>query len=120
MKVIMLELQLMRKDLTDIRGNMTNLSMEHRGRNNIRQHVTSHTQWGSGNFSPYARLYEHNSYDCYDGNRLETRNGYNDRSYKRVPRNEIRNEGNYVNMDGRFHKRRDDYEKYYGSYYYGG
>ncbi|KAI5653014.1 hypothetical protein M9H77_30201 [Catharanthus roseus] len=28
--------------------------------------------------------------------------------------------GNYVNMDERFHKRRDDYEGYYDSYNYGG
>ncbi|KAI5649866.1 hypothetical protein M9H77_35871 [Catharanthus roseus] len=26
---------------------------------------------GYGNFSPHARSYEHNSYDCYEGNRLE-------------------------------------------------
>ncbi|KAI5662307.1 hypothetical protein M9H77_21630 [Catharanthus roseus] len=75
---------------------------------------------GYGNFSPYTRTYEHNYYDCYKGNRFGTKNGYNDRSYKRVPRNEIRNEGNYVTMDGRFYKRRGDYEKYYDNYYYRG
>ncbi|KAI5652886.1 hypothetical protein M9H77_30073 [Catharanthus roseus] len=58
-------------------------------------HVTSPTQWGYGNFSPLARSYEHNSYDCYEGNRLGTRNGRNDRTYNKVSRNEVRNEGNY-------------------------
>ncbi|KAI5666813.1 hypothetical protein M9H77_16666 [Catharanthus roseus] len=33
-----------------------------------------------------------------------------------VPRNEVRNGENYVNMDGRFHKRRGDVERYYDSY----
>ncbi|KAI5671335.1 hypothetical protein M9H77_11699 [Catharanthus roseus] len=65
-------------------------------------------QWGYGNFSPHARSYEHNSYDYYEGSRLGARNCYHDTPRKRVPRNEIRNERNYVN--GRFHKRRDDYE----------
>ncbi|KAI5681211.1 hypothetical protein M9H77_02438 [Catharanthus roseus] len=51
MKVIMQELQKMIKDMTDMRGNMTNLSMEHRGRNSIGEHVSSHTQWGYGYFS---------------------------------------------------------------------
>ncbi|KAI5681064.1 hypothetical protein M9H77_02291 [Catharanthus roseus] len=75
---------------------------------------------GYGNFSPHARFYEHNSYDCYEGNRLGTKNGHNDRTYNRGQRNEVRNEGNYVNMDGRFHKRRGDYKGYYDSYSYGG
>ncbi|KAI5653135.1 hypothetical protein M9H77_30322 [Catharanthus roseus] len=71
---------------------------------------------GVGNFSPHARSYEHNSYDCYEGNKLGARNCYNDTSCKRVPRNKVRNEG----MNGRFHKRRDDYEGYCYSYNYVG
>ncbi|KAI5682379.1 hypothetical protein M9H77_03607 [Catharanthus roseus] len=84
MKVIMQELQLMRKDMKEMRGNITNLSMEHGGQSNIGGHITSHTQWGYGNFSPYVRTFEYNSYDCYEDNTFGTRNGYNDRSYKRV------------------------------------
>ncbi|KAI5676622.1 hypothetical protein M9H77_07572 [Catharanthus roseus] len=79
-------------------------------------HSMHNIQWAYDNFSPYARSYEHNSYDRYEGNRLGARNGFNDKSYKRVQRNEIRKEGHYVNMDGIFHKRRDDYERYYNSH----
>ncbi|KAI5677775.1 hypothetical protein M9H77_08725 [Catharanthus roseus] len=46
MKVIMQELQLMRNDMKEMRWNITNLSMEHRDQSNIREHTTSHTQWG--------------------------------------------------------------------------
>ncbi|KAI5681816.1 hypothetical protein M9H77_03044 [Catharanthus roseus] len=74
-------------------------------------------QWTYDNFSLYAISFEHNSYDCYEGNRLG--NYYKDRSYERAPRNEIRNGGNYVKMDDRFHKRRNDYERYCDSYNYG-
>ncbi|KAI5663504.1 hypothetical protein M9H77_22827 [Catharanthus roseus] len=112
MKVIMQELQLMRKDMKEMRGNITNLSMEHRDQSNIGGYVTSHTQWGYGNFSSYARSYEHNSYDCYESNRLGTRNGHNDRTYNTVPRNEVRNGGNYMKVDERFHKRKGDIERY--------
>ncbi|KAI5672134.1 hypothetical protein M9H77_12498 [Catharanthus roseus] len=62
----------------------------------------------------------YNSYDCYEDNRLGVRNCNNERSYKRVSRNEIRNEGNCMNMDGRMHKRGGDYKGYYDSYCYGG
>ncbi|KAI5663214.1 hypothetical protein M9H77_22537 [Catharanthus roseus] len=41
------------------------------------------------------------------GTKLGTRNGYNDISCKRVPRNDVRNGENYVNMDDKFHKRKD-------------
>ncbi|KAI5677765.1 hypothetical protein M9H77_08715 [Catharanthus roseus] len=61
MKVIMQDLQLMRNDMKEMRGNITNLSMEHRDQSNIREHTTSHTQWGYGNFSPEARTFEQNS-----------------------------------------------------------
>ncbi|KAI5663711.1 hypothetical protein M9H77_23034 [Catharanthus roseus] len=70
MKVIMQELQLMRKDMKEMRGNITNLFVEHRDQSNTGGHFTSHTQWGYGNFSPHARSYEHNSNNCYDGNKL--------------------------------------------------
>ncbi|KAI5663057.1 hypothetical protein M9H77_22380 [Catharanthus roseus] len=73
-------------------------------------------QWIYGNFSLYARSYKQNSYDVYEGNRLGTRNGYNDKSYKKVLRNKVTNGGNYVNMDGRFHKRTRDVERYYDSH----
>ncbi|KAI5666992.1 hypothetical protein M9H77_16845 [Catharanthus roseus] len=77
-------------------------------------------QWGYGNFSPHARSYDHNFYDCYEANRFGTRNDYNDTSCKRIPRNDARNGGNYVNMYKRFHKRQGDYDGYYEIYNYGG
>ncbi|KAI5663807.1 hypothetical protein M9H77_23130 [Catharanthus roseus] len=91
LSIIMQELQIMRKDMKEMRGNITKLSMEHRDQRNIGCHVTSHTQWGYGIFSPHTRTFEHNSYDCYEGNRLGARNGYNDISCKRFPRNEVKN-----------------------------
>ncbi|KAI5666973.1 hypothetical protein M9H77_16826 [Catharanthus roseus] len=116
MKVIMQDLQVMRKDMKERRGNIANLSMEHRDKSNIRGHVTSDTQWGYGNLSLHARTFEHNSCDCYEDNRLGVRNGYNNTSCKTVPRNEVRKGGNYVKMDERFHKRRGDVDKYHDSY----
>ncbi|KAI5653874.1 hypothetical protein M9H77_31061 [Catharanthus roseus] len=77
-------------------------------------------QWGYGNFSSHARSYEHNSYACYKSNRIKARDCYNDISYKAVRRHDVRNRGNYVNIDERIHKRRDDYEGYYDSYNHGG
>ncbi|KAI5681765.1 hypothetical protein M9H77_02993 [Catharanthus roseus] len=103
-KVIMQKFQLIGKDMKEIRGNITNLFVEHRDQSNIRGQVISHTQRIYGNFTPHARTFEHNSYDYYGDNRLGTRNGYNDKSYKRVPRNEVKNGGNYVKMDEKFHK----------------
>ncbi|KAI5649382.1 hypothetical protein M9H77_35387 [Catharanthus roseus] len=94
--------------------------LEQSSRRNLGGHPMHNNQWGYGNFSPHARSYEHNSYDCYEGNRLGIRNGHNDRTYNRVLRNKVRNEENYVNMDVRFHKRIGDYEGYYDSYSYGG
>ncbi|KAI5672622.1 hypothetical protein M9H77_12986 [Catharanthus roseus] len=90
--------------------------LEQSSRRNLGEHLMHDNQWGYGNFSPYTRSYEHNSYDCYGNNRLGARNGYNDRSCKRVLMKEVRNERNYVNMDGRFNKERGDYEGYYDSY----
>ncbi|KAI5652997.1 hypothetical protein M9H77_30184 [Catharanthus roseus] len=75
MKVIMQELQLMRKDMKEMRGNITNLSIEHRDESGIVGRVTSHTQRGYGNFSSHARCYKRNSYDCFEGNILGTING---------------------------------------------
>ncbi|KAI5649979.1 hypothetical protein M9H77_35984 [Catharanthus roseus] len=64
----------MKKDMKEMGGNITNVSIEHRDQSNIGGHITSHTQWGYYNFSPHARTFEHNSYDCYEGNGLGTRN----------------------------------------------
>ncbi|KAI5676935.1 hypothetical protein M9H77_07885 [Catharanthus roseus] len=44
MKVIMQELQSMRKEMGDKRRDITNVSMEHKDQINIIGHVTSHTQ----------------------------------------------------------------------------
>ncbi|KAI5676211.1 hypothetical protein M9H77_07161 [Catharanthus roseus] len=94
--------------------------LEQSNRKNHGGHPMRINQRGYCNFSPHDRSYEHNFYDCYEGNRYGTRNDYNDTSCKRVPRNNVRNEGNYVNMDERFHKRKGDYERYYESYNHGG
>ncbi|KAI5672688.1 hypothetical protein M9H77_13052 [Catharanthus roseus] len=100
--------------MNDLRRDVTIQSIEHRERSHNVEHVTSHTQWRYDNFSLYARSYEHNSYDYYEGNRV--RNYYNDRSYERAPRNEVGNGGNYVRMDERIQKRKGDVERYYDSY----
>ncbi|KAI5681041.1 hypothetical protein M9H77_02268 [Catharanthus roseus] len=68
--------------------------LEQSSRRNLGGHSMHYNQWAYGNFSPYAKYYEHNSYDCFEGNRLGARNVYNDKSYNRVPRNEVRNGGN--------------------------
>ncbi|KAI5653058.1 hypothetical protein M9H77_30245 [Catharanthus roseus] len=73
-----------------------------------------------GNFSPYARSCEYNSNEFYGNNSLGVRNGYNDRYHKRFPRNEVGNEGNYVNTDGWFDKRIGEYEGYCDTYKYRG
>ncbi|KAI5652961.1 hypothetical protein M9H77_30148 [Catharanthus roseus] len=83
-------------------------------------HSAHDNQWRYGNFSPPARSYEHNFYDCYEGNRFRTRNYYNDTSCKRVSRNDVRNGGNYVNIDERFHKRKGEYEGDCETYNYRG
>ncbi|KAI5664199.1 hypothetical protein M9H77_23522 [Catharanthus roseus] len=116
MKIIMQELQLMRKDMKEMRGNIINLCIEHRDQSKIEGHITFLYSMEYGNFSPHAITFEHNSYYCHEGNRLEARNSYNYTSCKRVPRNEIKNGENYVKMDERFHKRRGDIERYHDSY----
>ncbi|KAI5668773.1 hypothetical protein M9H77_18626 [Catharanthus roseus] len=82
-----------------------NRSNTYCGNNHGSGNFTLKRHIGGCNFSRHARSYEHNSYDCYEGSRLGARNYYNNRSYERVPRNEVINEGNYVNIDGRLHKR---------------
>ncbi|KAI5669021.1 hypothetical protein M9H77_18874 [Catharanthus roseus] len=52
-----------------------------------------------GNFSPCTRSFEHTSYKCSEGNRIEAENGITDRPFERVPRKETRNEKDYMNMD---------------------
>ncbi|KAI5672625.1 hypothetical protein M9H77_12989 [Catharanthus roseus] len=70
---------------------------------NLGGHSTHNNQWGYGNFSPYDRSYEHNSYDCYGNKRKSSKN-------------EVRNGGNYVKTDERFHKKRGNVERYYDNY----
>ncbi|KAI5671786.1 hypothetical protein M9H77_12150 [Catharanthus roseus] len=67
---------------------------------------TPRRQDAVGNFSPYARSFEHTSYKCYEGNRIEMENGIAYRPFERVPRKETRDEKDYVNMDERFHTKR--------------
>ncbi|KAI5681206.1 hypothetical protein M9H77_02433 [Catharanthus roseus] len=92
---------------------------EQSSRRDFGGHPMHDTQWGYGNISPQARSYEHDFYYCYKGNRFGSRNEYNDTSCKRVPRNDVRNGGNYVNLDERFRKRKGDCERHYESYNYG-
>ncbi|KAI5663385.1 hypothetical protein M9H77_22708 [Catharanthus roseus] len=83
----------------------------------LREQIGVFNQGFNGYFKSLSyRSYEHNFYDCYEGNRFGARNDYNDISCKRVPGNDVRNGGNYANMDERFHKRKGDYEGYYESY----
>ncbi|KAI5650203.1 hypothetical protein M9H77_36208 [Catharanthus roseus] len=98
MKIIMQELQLMRKDMKEMRGNITNLCMKQE----IREKLEG------------ISLLKLNR-DM--GNRLGARNSYNNTCCKRVLRNEVKNRGNYVKMEKRFHKRkRGDVERYHDSY----
>ncbi|KAI5682431.1 hypothetical protein M9H77_03659 [Catharanthus roseus] len=90
--------------------------LEQSSRRNLGGNPMHNNQEGYGNFSPHARSYEHNSYDCYEENRLGTRNGYNDTSCKRVPRNKVKNGGNYMIMDEWLHKKRGNVERYYDIY----
>ncbi|KAI5681908.1 hypothetical protein M9H77_03136 [Catharanthus roseus] len=43
-------------------------------RRNLGGHSMHNNQWAYGTFSPYARTSDHNSYKCYEGNRLGARN----------------------------------------------
>ncbi|KAI5648421.1 hypothetical protein M9H77_34426 [Catharanthus roseus] len=52
--LIMQELQHMRKEIGDTGRDMTNLSMEQRGRSNIGGHVTPHTQRGYGSYNSHV------------------------------------------------------------------
>ncbi|KAI5681691.1 hypothetical protein M9H77_02919 [Catharanthus roseus] len=113
------QLSRLAKDVKDLKREEETI-FEQSSRRDFGGHPMQDNQWGPGNFSSHARSYEHNSYDCYDGNIFGTRNVYNDTYCKRIPRNNVRNGGNYVNMDERFPKRKGDYEEYYDSYYYWG
>ncbi|KAI5667956.1 hypothetical protein M9H77_17809 [Catharanthus roseus] len=64
---------------------------------------TPRRQDGVRNFSPCARSFEHTSYKCYEGNRIEAENGIAYRPFEKVSRKETRNEKDYENMDERFH-----------------
>ncbi|KAI5649626.1 hypothetical protein M9H77_35631 [Catharanthus roseus] len=113
------QLSRLAKDVKDLKREEETI-FEQSSRRDFGGHPTQDNQWGYGNFSSHARSYEHNSHNSYEGNRFETRNVYNDTSCKRVPRNGVRNGGNYVNMDEMFPKRKGDYEEYYDSYNYRG
>ncbi|KAI5682522.1 hypothetical protein M9H77_03750 [Catharanthus roseus] len=81
MKVIMQELQVMRKDMKEMRGNITNVSMEHRHQRNTERHVMSLL---NGNMVTSLLMLELLSIILMIAMRtiyLELENGYNDRSY---------------------------------------
>ncbi|KAI5673882.1 hypothetical protein M9H77_14246 [Catharanthus roseus] len=86
------------------------------GNNHGSGNFTPKRHIGVGNFSHHARSYEHNSYDCHEGNRLGARMRYNDTSSKGVPRYKVKNGGNYMKMDERFHKRRGNFDRCHVSY----
>ncbi|KAI5652892.1 hypothetical protein M9H77_30079 [Catharanthus roseus] len=113
------QLSCLAKTVNDLRRKEEAI-LEQSNRRILGGHLMHNNQWGYGNFSSHARTLEHKFYDCYEGNRLGTRNSFNYTSCKRVSRNDVRNGGNYVNMDERFHKRKGDYERYYDSYNKGG
>ncbi|KAI5683694.1 hypothetical protein M9H77_04922 [Catharanthus roseus] len=77
-------------------------SFEQSSRRDFGEHPMHDNQWGYSNFSPRAR-----SYDCNEGNIFGTRN-------------DVRDGGNFVNMDERFHQRKGDFEGCYASYNYRG
>ncbi|KAI5681378.1 hypothetical protein M9H77_02605 [Catharanthus roseus] len=99
------QLSYLAKGVKDLRRKEETI-LEQSSRRNLGGHPMHNNQWGYCNFSPHARSYERNSYDCYEGKRVRTRNGHNYRTYNRVPRTEVRNKGNYVNIYGKFDKRR--------------
>ncbi|KAI5672425.1 hypothetical protein M9H77_12789 [Catharanthus roseus] len=77
MKVNMQKFQQMRKEMEDMRRDMTNLFMEQRGRSNIGGHVTPHTQRGYGSYNPHVP-YEttiQSTHQCYGGGRHLTPRG---------------------------------------------
>ncbi|KAI5667722.1 hypothetical protein M9H77_17575 [Catharanthus roseus] len=92
MKVIMQELQLMRKDMKEMRGNITN---------DMSLLILNEDMVTSLLMQELLSIILIIAMTTVD---LE------------LEMNEVRNEGNYVNKDGRFHKRRGDYEEYYDSY----
>ncbi|KAI5667725.1 hypothetical protein M9H77_17578 [Catharanthus roseus] len=104
------QLSCLAKDVGDLKREEEAI-LEQRSRSNLGGHLMHNNQWAYGNFSPHARTYEHNSYDFYEGNRFGARNGHNNKSYKSVPRNEVRNKGNVE----RYHDSYDHYEHNYGS-----
>ncbi|KAI5652996.1 hypothetical protein M9H77_30183 [Catharanthus roseus] len=53
-----------------------------------------------------------------EGNRFRTRHDYNDRSYKKTPRNKVINGWNYVKREERFHKGRGNIEIFHNGYDY--
>ncbi|KAI5649468.1 hypothetical protein M9H77_35473 [Catharanthus roseus] len=87
-----------------LKGLEQQLSHLAKGRRDFGGYPIYDNQWGYGNFSSHVRSYEPNSYACYESNRLRTRDCYNGISCKGIPRNDVRNGGNYVNMDERSHK----------------
>ncbi|KAI5653021.1 hypothetical protein M9H77_30208 [Catharanthus roseus] len=97
------QLSCLAKDVKDLKGEEEAI-FEQSSRRDFGGYPMQDNQWGYGKFSSYARSYAHNFYDCYEGNIFGIRNDYNDTSCKRVPRNDARNGGNYVNIDERFYK----------------
>ncbi|KAI5672421.1 hypothetical protein M9H77_12785 [Catharanthus roseus] len=77
------------------------------GNNHESGNFTPERHIGVGNFFPHARSYEHNSYDCYEGNRLGARNGY----MIDHMRDSIKIRGNVERCDRSY----DNYEHSYGS-----
>lgn len=71
------------KDVGDIKRE-ENAILKLSTRSNIGGHSIPNNQRGYGNFSPYPKSYEHNSYDFYQGNRLGDRNGFMDNYYEIV------------------------------------
>lgn len=71
---IMQELHHMRKEMIDMRRDMTNLSMVQRGQNQGVGNITPNTQRGYGNFTLYGPydVSTHSTYQFHDGGRHAT------------------------------------------------
>ncbi|KAI5676624.1 hypothetical protein M9H77_07574 [Catharanthus roseus] len=96
------QLSCLTKDVGDLKREEEAI-LEQSSRRNIGVHPMHNDQWAYGNFSPFVRSYEYNFNDCY----------------KKVPRNEVRNGGNYVKLDESYGSK-NMYNEHNDSYSYRG
>ncbi|KAI5666906.1 hypothetical protein M9H77_16759 [Catharanthus roseus] len=75
--IIMQELQFVIREMREMRGDITNLSIEQRGQSHIKWHVNSHTQRGYGNYNHHGLFgtLVQSTHQFYDGGRHTTPRG---------------------------------------------